>query len=100
MKNQITQVYNISSEDLKIEIADHLVLHINEVLQGIMKDLRKPKEKPEFLTSKEAAKILKISLPTLYEWRKKRIVIGYRIANKIRYKQSEIESSLKRIEGY
>lgn len=94
----ITQVHNISSEDFKKEIVEDVTTHISVVLKEIMSEIQRKATTPEYLTSKEACKILKITLPTLYEWRKKGIVKAYRIANKIRYKKSEIEDSLKKID--
>jgi excisionase family DNA binding protein len=49
----------------------------------------------ELLTRKEAADLLGVSLPTLNDWTKNGIVQGYRIASRVRYKKSELESSLK-----
>ena len=97
MKNQITQVHNISPEDFKKEIVEDVATHISKILEEIISN-KQPKQNPEFITSKEAASILKITLPTLYEWRRKGIVKAYRIANKIRFKQSEVEGSLTEID--
>jgi hypothetical protein len=38
--------------------------------------------------------MLKISLPTLNEYTKKRILTGYRVGVRVLYKQSEIELAL------
>ena len=50
-----------------------------------------------YKTRKETAEILNISLPTLNEYTKKRILNGYRIGARVLYKQSEIESALTKI---
>lgn len=47
-----------------------------------------PEEK--LLTRIETAKMLSVTLPTLYDWTKKGILKGYRIGNRIRYKHAEI----------
>ena len=96
MRNQITQVHNISSEDLKNEIVTNLVTELRKELQ-LMADNLKPKTNPEFITSKDACKILGVTLPTIASWRKSGIIIAYRIGNKVRFKKSEIENSLKQI---
>ncbi|AOW20594.1 helix-turn-helix domain-containing protein [Urechidicola croceus] len=96
MKNQITQVHSISPEDFKKEIVEDVATHISVILEEIVSKIQ-PKQNSEFITSKEAASFLQVTLPTLYDWRKKGIVIAYRIANKIRYKRSEIENSLIKI---
>lgn len=60
-----------------------------------------PTEKKEsqtgFITRKEAAKLLKISLPTLHEWTKLGWLQSYRIGTRILYKQQEIEASLHKV---
>jgi|JI6StandDraft_1071083.scaffolds.fasta_scaffold360801_2 excisionase family DNA binding protein len=53
-----------------------------------------PKENEEFLTRKQTATILGISLVTLNEWTKEGKIKGYRIGSRVRYKRNEIEQSL------
>ena len=48
----------------------------------------------EYLTRKETAKILGISLPTLNDWSKRQLLPSYRIASRIRYKKEEVLKSL------
>ena len=98
MRQQITQVYNITSEDLKKEIVTDVVAEMRKEFQ-LMAENFKPELHPEFIDSKEACKILRISLPTLFDWRKRNIIPFYQIANKIRFKRSEIESSLTKIKN-
>jgi excisionase family DNA binding protein len=51
----------------------------------------------EFLTRKQTAKVLGISLPTLLQWTKTGKITGHRIGSRVRYKRSEIDSSLVKI---
>ncbi len=51
----------------------------------------------QFLTRREAAKYLGISLVTLSDWSKSGVVTGYRIASRVRYKRNELENSLKKM---
>jgi hypothetical protein len=74
-----------------------------ERLERIILDLGKKDDKPkaqleladEYICRKQAAKLLKISLPTLSEWSKSGIVKGYRIATRVRYKRRELELAVK-----
>ena len=50
---------------------------------------------PSFVTRKETARLLRISLPTLHEYTKNGILVGYRIGGRILYKLSEIEDVLE-----
>ena len=83
---------NIPLQDLKTAIGEIFDLKIKE-------HFAKPISKPEndLITRKEAAKILKVSLPTILDWTKSGKIIGYRVSSRVRYKKSEIEASVKQI---
>lgn len=51
----------------------------------------------KFLTRAEVAELLSISLPTLHEWCKKKILNPYRMGNRVYFKMEEVEKSLKQI---
>ena len=53
---------------------------------------------PEFITRKETAQILGISLPTLNEWTKNGTIPAQRIGTRIRYKKTDVYNSLKDVE--
>ena len=74
---------------------DQLATAIVEKLQPyfLPQTIEQPKEEG-YRTRKETAKMLNISLPTLNEYTKKRILTGYRVGVRVLYKQSEIESAL------
>ena len=74
---------------------DQLATAIAEKLQPyfLPQTTEQPKEEG-YRTRNETAKMLKISLPTLNEYTKKRILTGYRVGVRVLYKQSEIESAL------
>jgi len=80
----ITDLKNIISEAVKTELQN-------------LSNSQPPKEETEFLTRHETAKILNVSLPTLNEWTKQGIIIGYRIASRVRYKKNEITDAVKQI---
>jgi excisionase family DNA binding protein len=80
---------------------DQLKTEISEaVLQQIASYLRTANSTPpqtEFLTRKDAAKLLGVSLVTLNAWTNEGRVTGYRIASRVRYKRAELENSLSQI---
>lgn len=88
-QNNITQVFGITPQQLKESILSDLRLELKETLLKFQ-----PKKQTEYLTRKEVAKILKISLVTLSDWNKKGVLKPYRLGNLIRYKTTEIEESL------
>lgn len=88
-QNNITQVHNVTPQQLK----ESILLDVRAELQVIAQNFQ-PKKQAEYLTRKEVAKILKVSLVTLSDWNKKGVLKPYRLGNLIRYKTSEIEESL------
>ena len=69
------------------------ITHIRLELKEMSKKFQ-PIRPPEYVTRKEAAKILKVSLVTIHDWNKKRILKPYRLGNLIRYKRSELDQAL------
>lgn len=48
----------------------------------------------KLLTRIQTAKLLGVTLPTLYDWTKKGLLTSYRIGNRIRYKHAEIMEAI------
>ena len=48
-----------------------------------------------FLTRKQTAKYLQVSLPTLSRYTKLGILLGYKFGSSVRYKKKDVENSLK-----
>lgn len=88
-QNNITQVHNVTPDQLKESILSDVRAELKEIVLNFQ-----PKKQPEYLTRKEVAKILKVSLVTLSDWNKKGVLKPYRLGNLIRYKTTEIEESL------
>jgi len=57
-----------------------------------------PPPETEFITRNQTAQILGVSLPTLNEWTKRGLIIGYRIGTRVRYKKCEILDAVKQIQ--
>jgi excisionase family DNA binding protein len=47
----------------------------------------------DFLTRNETAQLLRVTLPTLYDWTKRGYLISYRMGSRIRYKRSEVNEA-------
>jgi len=58
------------------------------------KNLTSANDAEKYLTRKEVANYLQISLPTLHDYSKRQILKSYKIGNKVRYKASEVIESL------
>ena len=88
-EQNITQLHNITPEELKQSIIHEIRIELKEMSKKFQ-----PVRPPEYVTRKEAAKILKVSLVTIHDWNKKRILKPYRLGNLIRYKRSELDKAL------
>lgn len=86
MQNIIVQ--GISLESFLYEIEKIIERKVNEKL-----DQLKPKDKWAYITRKEAASALKISLPTLHIYIKESRINSYRIGKRILLRSDEVESA-------
>ena len=79
--------------------------HINDLLERIeqiidkrLSSLSPQKEKQsEYISRKEVAQLLKVTLPTLHEYTKLGWLQSYKIGNRVLYKREEVELSLNQV---
>jgi len=79
-------------------------IYLDELIDRILDALQQRADKtsskplqpnqPNLLSRAEVAQLLKISLPTLHEWTKHKLLQSYKIGNRVLYKQDEIENAL------
>ena len=89
MKTSFIQIESTNSEDFKKEIISGVLTALKNFASNGQND-----ENDQLLTREETAKLLSISLVTLWTWTKEDLIPAYRIGNKVRYKKSEILKSL------
>ncbi len=78
-----------------------LVLDALKKLQETAEGLNTPgSTREEFLTRKEAARRLNISLPTLHSYSKAGITPRHYLGNRVLYKASEIELAPQRVPSF
>lgn len=84
---------SVSQEELKKLIKDAIL----EILPDRDKESSKKESsgKNIYLTRKQTADLLQISLPTLHQYTKNCFIASYRIGNKIRYKESDIKAAIQ-----
>ena len=88
-QSKMTQVFGVSPDEFKESILTDVRAEIKSLAQNFQ-----PITPQEYLTRQETATILKVSLVTLSDWNKKKILNPYSLGNLIRYKRSEIELAL------
>lgn len=78
-------IYEISPEEFGNLIRESLI----EIIPQLLKS-----NDPVYLTRKQTADFLGVSLVTLHAWTKNGLLTKYRISNRIRYSKSEVEETL------
>lgn len=73
-----------------IEALDYAVSLKLKELQPVTEE----KQEEKLYTSAEACELLRCSKPTLYRWKKEKIIPHVRIGSNIRYKESDIQKLL------
>lgn len=77
------------------QLYDSLISRLDQRLADLV---NKPEPEPiKYLTRQETADLLSISLVTLHDWSRKKILNPYRLGNRVYYRSDEIDQSLKQI---
>lgn len=88
------QLIQITPEELQKEILKGVKLQMDD-----LKNHFQPKQPNEYLSRSEVSKMLGVDLSTLHNWNKKKILNPLAISGRIFYLRSEIEASIKPING-
>jgi excisionase family DNA binding protein len=77
---------------------EELIAKIDSIVQQRVQEkisqLQQEQQMPTYLSRKQVAQLLKISLPTLHEWTKLGLIPSYKIGNRVYYKSNEVKNSL------
>ncbi len=93
MTKQILQVENTNNEDFKNEILNGVKIILTEFQKSTVKD-------DSLLTREETAKMLSISLVTLWKYTKNDVLPAFRIGSKVRYKRSDVLLALQQMNQF
>ena len=58
-----------------------------------------PAAPAEYISRKEAAKLLRVTLPTIVDWTNKKLLTAYKIGRRVYYKPAEISAALIQKKG-
>jgi len=78
---------------------DEFTDKIREVIRDEFSLLTPKKTTPRYLTRAEVCELLKISLPTLNSYTRKKLISGSRIGTRILYNEDSIREAVKEIPG-
>lgn len=74
---------------------------IEEIISTCLGQIEiREKENLEYLTRQQTADFLQVSLVTLNNWSKKKILTPHRMGNRVYYKMQDILNSMKPINNY
>ena len=81
---------------------NELLAKIGQLIDEKIGNLQQPKEKKQsqFISRKEVAALLKISLPTLNQWSKLGWLLSYKMGNRVLYDAQEVEQALCKVTAY
>ena len=86
--SQVVQIKGVSYDTL---LANFKEIVKDEVKKYSNIQTGTPEAPDRYVSGAEAQKLLGgVSSPTLWEWRNKKIITGYRIGSKVMYKYSEL----------
>lgn len=85
--NQIL-LHSITLEELLAAVGHLLDEKLN------LKQQQQRKDKAVYLTRKEVAESLRITLPTLHDYTKNGILNAYRIGSRVLYKEAEVNEAM------
>lgn len=83
-------INEITLEELTEKIAEKLLPKLTSYIEN------SKAEEESFLTRKETAEYLKVSLTTLWNWSKSGKLKSYGLGSRVYYKQTEIDEKLER----
>ena len=95
MSKEILQLENTNANDFENKIINRVEL----LIDGLAKKMQ-VNTPDTLLTRQETAKLLSVSLVTIWDWTKKDILPAYRIGNKVRYNKSEILLALQQMNKF
>ncbi len=95
MQEQIT-FFTLPIGELKSLISQTL----QEVLSNTQATQKQEQQVPQYLTRKETAAILGVSLVTLHSYTTAGKIKVYKIGGRIRYKKQDIEAALKQVPNF
>jgi excisionase family DNA binding protein len=78
---------------------EELLERISKVLDSKLSQspLTKPQNDSDYLSRKEVAKLLKITLPTLHDWTKLGFLKSYKIGTRVLYKPGEVKEAVEKV---
>ncbi|WP_367755816.1 helix-turn-helix domain-containing protein [Flavobacterium sp. WC2421] len=81
-----------NTDQLQPEAIQALVAQVHELSANLQ-----PKQPEEYLTRQDVAKLLKVNISTVSNWKNDGVINAYGIGGRVYYKRSEIDKAMIKI---
>ncbi len=92
MQNAITQLHNLSPEQLGNLFEKVVTDKFNDLLKYY-----EPRTPTEYLTRREVAELLSVDLSSVHNYTKRKLLTSYGIGARVYYKRTEVENALVKL---
>ena len=93
MKESTYRVLEFTREDLERLVKEALSSEFQKMM-GMFNNLEGNKTKSDLMTREEVSKLLNVSLVTLHNWEKKKVLVSRKVGGRVLYLREEVYSRL------
>jgi hypothetical protein len=93
MKESTYRVLEFTREDLEILVKEALSSEFQKMM-GMLNNLEGNKTKSDLMTREEVSKLLNVSLVTLFNWEKKRVLVSKKVGGRVLYLREDVYAKL------
>ena len=91
MKESTYRVLEFTREDLERLVKEALSSEFQKMM-GMLNNLESNKNKSDLMTREEVSKLLNVSLVTLHNWEKKKVLVSRKVGGRVLYLRDEVYS--------
>ncbi len=93
MKESTYRVLEFTREDLERLVKEALSSEFQKMM-GMINNLEGNRTKSDLMTREEVSKLLNVSLVTLHNWEKKKVLVSRKVGGRVLYLRDEVYSRL------
>ena len=93
MKESTYRVLEFTREDLERLVKEALSSEFQKMM-GMFNNLEGNKTKSDLMTREEVSKLLNVSLVTLHNWEKKKVLISKKVGGRVLYFRDDVYAKL------
>jgi DNA-binding transcriptional regulator YiaG len=93
MKESTYRVLEFTREDLERLVKEALSSEFQKMM-GMLNNLEGNKTKSDLMTREEVSKLLNVSLVTLFNWEKKRVLVSKKVGGRVLYLREDVYAKL------